>query len=56
MFTKTQLLQSEKYREYRDVLMVLLEENKTYSHKDVQREISKFSRRPVVEKTNPKGV
>lgn len=35
-FTKMQLVQSKKYRQYRDVLTVILSDNASYSHKEVQ--------------------
>lgn len=42
MYTKTQILQSKKYRQYKDVLAVILSNNKNYTHEEIQRELDKF--------------
>jgi hypothetical protein len=41
-FTKEQLKKSKKYREYVDILSVVLKEDETYSNKDVEKLINDF--------------
>ena len=41
-FYKQQILDSRRYQHRRDVLSVLLEDEKTYSHADIERTIEKF--------------
>ena len=53
--TKIQLVQSKKYRQYRDVLTVILSDNASYSHKEVQQALNKFFKTPVKNKINKKG-
>ena len=54
-FTKIQLVQSKKYRQYCDVLTVILSDNKRYTHKEVQKALDKFLKTPVKNKINQKG-
>ena len=42
VFTKNQILESDTFSEYRDVLAVVLKDNKTYSKEQVQKAIDKF--------------
>lgn len=49
MYTKTQILQSKKYRQYKDVLAVILSNNKNYTHEEIQRELDKFLSAPIKE-------
>lgn len=46
-YTKEQLVKSQKYRPYKDVLAVVLETNRMYTHKECQEEIQKFLDNPV---------
>lgn len=41
-FTKEQILNSNTFREYRDLLSVVLKDDKTYSKEQVNKEIKKF--------------
>lgn len=54
-FTKMQLVQSQKYRQYRDVLTVILSDNASYTHKEVKQVLDKFLKTPVRNKINKKG-
>lgn len=54
-FTKMQLVESKKHRQYRDVLMVILSDNTSYTHKEVQQALNKFLKMPVKNKINKKG-
>ena len=42
MYTKTQILQSKKYRQYKDILAVILSNNKNYTHEEIKQELDKF--------------
>ena len=53
-FTKEQLIRSQTYRQYRDVLAVILEPDKTYTHKQTRQALQKFFRTPVKNKINTK--
>lgn len=55
VFTKEQLIQSKTYRQYRDVLAVILESDKTYTHKQTRQALQKFFKTPVKNKINTKG-
>lgn len=46
-YTKDQLLQSKKYAARRDLLGALLEDGKTYTAAQVDREINQFLKRKV---------
>lgn len=46
-FTKNQLLGSSRYAHCRDLLTALLDENKTYSHKDVEDIVGNFMKGKV---------
>ncbi len=54
-FTKTQLVQSKKYRQYRDALTVILSDDASYTHKEVKQALDKFLKTPVKNKINKKG-
>ena len=47
VFNKEQIIRSDRYTLYRDILNVLLEENKQYSIKEVDDLISKFMKGKV---------
>lgn len=42
VFTKEQILRSDTFMYYRDVLAVLLKDNRTYTKEQVQKAIDKF--------------
>lgn len=46
-FTKAQLLKSTRYSDRRDALSVLLEDDKSYSHKEVETILDKFLKKKV---------
>jgi hypothetical protein len=46
-FSKTQILSSANFRERRDLLSVLLEDDQKYSIKEVEQEIDKFMKKKV---------
>ncbi len=46
-FTKEQLLNSMRYSGRKDALSVVLKEDKTYTHKEVELELNKFLKRKV---------
>lgn len=46
-FTKEQLLNSVRYSGRKDALSVLLEEKKTYTHKEVELVLNKFLKKKV---------
>lgn len=54
-FTKMQLVQSQKYRQYRDVLTVILSDDASYTHSEVKQALDKFLKTPVKNKINKKG-
>lgn len=47
MYTKEQYLQSERYTPYRDALSALLEDDKAYTHDEVQNLVNDFMNRTV---------
>ena len=52
MFTKMQILESKKYRQYKDVLAVILSDEKTYTHEEIQQNLNDFLSTPIKEKIN----
>lgn len=54
-FTKEQIIQSKKYRQWRDSLAVALSENKRYTHDEIKQALDEFLTRPVVNRKNKKG-
>ena len=52
MYTKTQILQSKKYRQYKDILAVILSNNKNYTHAEIKQELDKFLSTPIKEEKN----
>lgn len=46
-FTKEQILQSKKFKNRIDVIKVILQDNKSYTLEEVQKEIDKFMKRRV---------
>lgn len=41
-FSKEQILKSKKYENRRDILAVVLDDGKSYSHDEIKAEIDKF--------------
>ncbi len=54
-FTKRQIISSERYRRYRDVLAVILSDGAAYSHKEIKKALDGFLKKPVKNKINGKG-
>ena len=52
MYTKTQILQSKKYRQYKDILAVILSNNKNYTHEEIKQELDKFLSTLIQEEKN----
>ena len=52
MYTKMQILQSKKYRQYKDILAVILSNNKNYTHEEIKLELDKFLSTPIKEEKN----
>lgn len=46
-FTKQQLMESERYRDSRDLLSALLEEGKTYTRSEVEERMTAFQKGTV---------
>ncbi len=46
-YTKEQIIKSKKYNRHRDVLISILEENKSYSIEDIEQKIKEFLKRKV---------
>lgn len=46
-YTREQILNSSRYEADRDILEVMLEEGKTYSHKQIRETILEFKERKV---------
>lgn len=51
-FPKSAILGAKRYREYRDVLAVVLSDGKSYTHAEVKRELGRFLKRPIKEEVN----
>lgn len=47
-YSREQILKSARYEAHRDVLEVMLEEGKNYSHEQIRDVISKFKERKVM--------
>ncbi len=41
-FSKEQILKAKKYENWRDILAVVLDDGKSYSHNEIKAEIDKF--------------
>lgn len=52
MYTKEQIINSKKYYQYRDVLAVVLSEDKTYTHDEIKQKLDAFLHKPIKEKRN----
>lgn len=52
MYTKEQIINSKKYHQYRDVLAVVLSEDKTYIHDEIKQKLDAFLHKPIKEKRN----
>lgn len=53
-YTREQVLQSTKYREYRDIAGVVLEDGKQYTAAEIKQKIDEFLKKPIKEKINEK--
>jgi uncharacterized protein YjbJ (UPF0337 family) len=47
-YSKEQILKSARYEAHRDILEVMLEEGKNYSHEQIRDAVSKFKERKVM--------
>ncbi len=47
VFNKKQIMQSDKYNKYKDILSVVLKENESYSTQEVEKKIKEFLERKV---------
>lgn len=54
-YTREQVVQSQKYRPYRDVLGTLLEEDRQYTAEQIEKIKDEFLKCPIKEKINNKG-
>ena len=54
-YTREQVLQSTKYRQYRDIAGVVLEDGQQYTAAEIQQKIDAFLEAPIKEKVNGKG-
>lgn len=54
-YTREQIMQSTKYRQYRDIAGVVLEDGKQYTATEIQQKIDAFLKTPIKEKINGKG-
>lgn len=52
MYTKEQIVNSKTYRQYRDVLAVVLSEDKTYTHDEIKQKLDEFLHKSIKEKRN----
>lgn len=46
-YSKEQILKSEKYANRKDILAIVLEDGKIYSHEEIEKEIDKFMKKEV---------
>lgn len=46
-YSKEQILKSKKYANRKDILAVVLEDDKIYSHEEIEKEIDKFMKKEV---------
>ncbi len=46
-YSKEQALKSEKYKQYKDALSVILEENKSYTKAEIETALKQFYERKV---------
>ena len=54
-YTREQVLQSKKYRQYRDIAGVVLEAGAQYTADEIKQKIDAFLKQPIKEKLNGKG-
>lgn len=47
VFQKPQIVHFKRYAEYRDLLTVILENGKDYTHEQIEKEIEKFKKGQV---------
>ena len=52
MYTKQQILCSKTYRQHQDVLAILLSEDKTYTHEEIQKLLDIFLNKKIKELIN----
>lgn len=55
LYSRAQAADSQKYRPYRDVVFVALQENEMYTAEEIQERIDAFLKRPIKEQMNGKG-
>ena len=53
-YSREQVLQSTKYREYRDIAGVVLEDGKQYTAAEIKQKIDEFLKKPIQEVMNGK--
>lgn len=53
-YSREQVLQSAKYRQYRDIAGVVLEDNQQYTAAEIQQKINDFLKKPIKEEINRK--
>ncbi|CUH95879.1 hypothetical protein P22_1965 [Propionispora sp. 2/2-37] len=53
-YTRDQVLQADKYRQYRDIAGIVLEKDKQYTADEIQQKIDRFLKAPIKEKVNGK--
>lgn len=46
-YSKEQILKSKKYTNRKDILAIVLEDGKIYSHEEIEKEIDKFMKKEV---------
>ena len=46
-YTKQQIVNSKKYKRYKDMLVSILQDNKSYSSKEIEMKIKEFLERKV---------
>lgn len=51
-YSRDQVLQSTKYRAYRDIAGVVLEDGKSYTAAEIKQKIDEFLKKPIKEKIN----
>lgn len=47
LYTKQQIVDSKKYKKHKDLLMSILQDNKSYSSKEIDMKIKEFLERKV---------
>lgn len=52
VYTRDQVLQSTKYRQYRDIAGIVLENGQQYTADEIQSKIDAFLKKPIEEKVS----